>query len=73
MKGERENLLDALWKQVAAVLRAHVENVDKKRSHLAELHRLDAESAAEIAKHQARINNEEVTNICLLSFASKYS
>lgn len=60
MKKEREDICSALWKQIASVLRIHVENVDKKRSHLAELQRLDAESADEIVKNQGRINQEEV-------------
>lgn len=60
LKKEREDILNAIWKQIANVLRVHVENVDKKRAHMAELKRLDAESAAEILKSQERINQEEV-------------
>lgn len=65
MRKEREDILCAIWKQIANVLRLHVDNVDKKRSHLAELKRLDAESAAEILKNQDRINQEEVHPIII--------
>ncbi|RZB39597.1 hypothetical protein BDFB_001232 [Asbolus verrucosus] len=56
---QREGHCAAIWGQIAAVVNSHVSQTDARRLHLAELKRLDAESAAEIATNQERINSQE--------------
>jgi hypothetical protein len=57
---QRENRCGALWREIATVIKSHVTQTDARRLHLAELKRIDAESAAEIATNQERINCQEV-------------
>lgn len=63
MKKEREKISCALWKQMSRILRAYVQQTDIRRSHLAELQRLDTEGAAAISANQQLINIEEVMSI----------
>ncbi|CAH1376869.1 unnamed protein product [Tenebrio molitor] len=56
---QRENRCGALWREIATVIKSHVTQTDARRLHLAELKRIDAESAAEIATNQERINCQE--------------
>lgn len=60
MTTSREGICSAIWRQIAAVLRAYVQQTDNRRMHLAELRKLDAESATEIVSNQERIKQEEV-------------
>ncbi|KAJ8929838.1 hypothetical protein NQ314_017441 [Rhamnusium bicolor] len=59
IKKSREGVSGAIWRQIATVVKLYVQQTDSRRLHLAELKRLDAESAAEIAKNQDRISREE--------------
>lgn len=56
----REAISTAIWREIARVLRDYVHRTDHRRLHLAELKRLDAESAAEITEHQERMRKAEV-------------
>ncbi|EFA09003.2 Coiled-coil domain-containing protein 65-like Protein [Tribolium castaneum] len=55
----RQSHCAALWRQIATAIKSSVSQTDTKRLHLAELNRLDAESAAEIALNQERITLQE--------------
>ncbi|KAG5900184.1 hypothetical protein JTB14_035329 [Gonioctena quinquepunctata] len=61
LRGTRESVSGAIWKQIAATVGQFVSQTDLRRSHLAELKRLDAESAAEIAVNEERIRREKIS------------
>lgn len=56
----REAVSAAIWREIARLLREYVQRTDHRRLHLAELKRLDAESAAEITENQERIRRAKV-------------
>lgn len=60
MTKNREAISTTIWKQIAAVVKAYVIQTDKRRAHLAELQRIDADSALEVAKNQSIIIREMV-------------
>ncbi|KAJ8923075.1 hypothetical protein NQ315_001627 [Exocentrus adspersus] len=59
MRSAREKTCGDLWRQIAGVVRLCVHQTDSRRMHLAELRRLDAESAIEIADNEERIRKKE--------------
>ncbi|KAK9887970.1 hypothetical protein WA026_000261 [Henosepilachna vigintioctopunctata] len=55
----REAKSAALWRRIACSVRLYVRRTDTRRHHMAELRRLDAESAIEIADNEERIKRLE--------------
>ncbi|XP_060522522.1 dynein regulatory complex subunit 2-like [Cylas formicarius] len=49
----------AIWRQIFQITKLYVQGTNTRRSHLAELQRLDAESAIEVQANEERINVEE--------------
>lgn len=49
-----------IWRDISELLRDYVLRTDKRRAQLADMKRLDAESAAEISQNQERIDLKEV-------------
>ncbi|XP_023021023.2 dynein regulatory complex subunit 2 [Leptinotarsa decemlineata] len=60
LRKSREGISGAIWKQIAETVEQYVTQTDLRRSHLAELKRLDSESAVEIFKNEERIKKEEI-------------
>ncbi|KAI4456301.1 nyd-sp28 protein [Holotrichia oblita] len=50
----------AIWRDISELLRDYVSKTDKRRAQLADMKRLDAESAAEINQNQERIDLKEI-------------
>ncbi|KAK9752744.1 hypothetical protein QE152_g4002 [Popillia japonica] len=49
-----------IWRDISELLRDYVLRTDKRRAQLADMKRLDAESAAEISQNQERIDLKEI-------------
>ncbi|XP_019869399.2 dynein regulatory complex subunit 2 [Aethina tumida] len=56
MRRSRETISNSLWRQIATVIRLHIQQTDVRRMHFAELKTLDFESASEISRNQDTIN-----------------
>ncbi|KAJ8980972.1 hypothetical protein NQ317_013426 [Molorchus minor] len=50
---------DAIWSQIATVVKQYVQRTDPNRIHLEDMRRSDAESAAEITDNEERIRKKE--------------